>query len=398
MFKAVTTLLEVETSSRLAATIWHEYYTPIIGHDQVVYMLDKFQSPQAIQQQIEHDGFLYYLITDESDREIGYIGLQPQENTLFISKFYLLHDCRRKGYGRKAMRFIEQQARELGLDRLSLTVNRHNSAVKAYKRLGFNEVGPQVQNIGDGYVMDDYVFEKHVITLEILYRDTHYIAVNKPSGLLVHRSMIDKYETDYAMQILRDQIGEYVYPVHRLDKPTSGVLLFALSSEAARAMGETFETGNVKKSYLAVVRGYTDEQGEIDYPLKEVHDKMTDAKADKGKTPQSAFTRYERLGTVELPYSVSRYPTSRYSLVALYPSTGRKHQLRRHMKHIQHPIIGDTKYGRTEHNNLFRKEFDLNRLLLHARTLTFVHPYTGEEIAIEAPLEATFSSLIERFD
>ncbi len=233
--------------------------------------------------------------------------------------------------------------------------------------------------------------------LQILYKDDYLVAVNKPSGLLVHRSMIDRHETQFAIQILRDQIGQYVYPLHRLDKPTSGVLLFALSADTARTMTELFSERETTKEYLAVVRGYTDESGIIDYPLKEVHDKMTDRKARSDKEAQDAVTEYVRLGTVELPYPVSRYPAARYSLLRLFPKTGRKHQLRRHMKHILHPIVGDTKYGRREHNQLFREKFDCHRLLLHAEKLSFAHPVTGERLCITAPLDERFASLIAEF-
>lgn len=233
--------------------------------------------------------------------------------------------------------------------------------------------------------------------LDILYRDAWLVAVNKPAGLLVHRSWIDKNETRFALQIVRDQIGQYVYPVHRLDKPTSGVLLFALDADTARRIGETFETGRVRKEYLAVVRGYTDPHGRIDYPLKEIHDKMTDKKARKDKDAQDAVTIFERLATAELPYPVGRYATARYSLLRLLPETGRKHQLRRHMKHLLHPIVGDTKYGRTEHNNLFRETFACRRLLLAATGIEFPHPVTGESLRISASPGADFEALLHRF-
>jgi len=232
--------------------------------------------------------------------------------------------------------------------------------------------------------------------LDILYRDDSLVAVNKPSGLLVHRSMIDKNETIFAMQMVRDQIGQRVYPLHRLDRPTSGVLLFGLSREVAQRMGEQFETHSLSKEYIALIRGYCEEEAMIDYPLKEVLDKMTDSKANPNKEPQSAITHLRRLATVELPFGVGRYPTSRYSLVRLTPSTGRKHQLRRHMKHIFHPIVGDTKYGRTEHNNFFREQYGIHRLLLHAGMLSFTHPYTGEIVKIEAPFDGELKGLLER--
>ena len=233
--------------------------------------------------------------------------------------------------------------------------------------------------------------------LEILYRDEWLVAVNKPSGLLVHRSWIDKDETRFALQMVRDQIGQYVHPVHRLDKPTSGVLLFALDAATARRLGEAFEAGAVRKEYLAVVRGYIDEAGVVDYPLKELLDKMTDAKARRGKGAQEAVTAFERLATVELPIPVGRYESARYSLVKLRPETGRKHQLRRHMKHLLHPIVGDTKYGRTEHNNLFREQFGCRRLLLASTAMELPHPVTGIPLRISAAPGDAFERILCRF-
>jgi len=230
--------------------------------------------------------------------------------------------------------------------------------------------------------------------LEIIYQDEYLVVINKPSNLLVHRSWIDKEETRFAMMMVRDQIGQYVYPIHRLDKPTSGVLVFALSKEMARSMSELIVKGGFKKEYLAVVRGYADEKGEIDYALKEVLDKMTDKKARTDKAPQVAVTLYEKLSQVELPFPVGRYATTRYSLLRLMPQTGRKHQLRRHMKHILHPIVGDTKYGRNEHNVFFREHFDCHRLLLHASKLSFIHPVLNKEIVLIAGLDEVFEKVV----
>ena len=191
--------------------------------------------------------------------------------------------------------------------------------------------------------------------------------------------------------------GRYVHPVHRLDKPTSGVLLFAFDKEAARRLGEAFAAGRVKKSYHAVVRGHVKNGGRIDYPLKEILDKMTDAKARTDKAAQPAVTLYRPLGHLTLPIPVSRYPEARYTLLELLPQTGRKHQLRRHMKHIFHPIVGDTKYGRTEHNRLFREHFDSHRLLLHAATMTLEHPKGGRLLSIEAPWPEDFGKIARLF-
>lgn len=233
--------------------------------------------------------------------------------------------------------------------------------------------------------------------LEILYKDDYLVIINKPSGLLVHKSPIDKRETEFALQQVRDQIGQYVYPIHRLDKPTSGVLVFALSSEMARLMSELFTESAIQKEYMAVVRGYTENEALIDYDLKVILDKKADKDKRDNKEPQSAQTYYERLNTVELPYPVSRYPVARYSLVKLLPKTGRKHQLRRHMKHIFHPIVGDTRYGRTEHNKLFRERFDVHRLLLHANQISFIHPITEEFLEIDAKVDEVFGRVLTLF-
>ena len=233
--------------------------------------------------------------------------------------------------------------------------------------------------------------------LEILYQDESFVAINKPSGLLVHKSMIDKHEIYFAMKMLRDQLGQWVYPLHRLDKPTSGVLLFALDKESARLVSAQFKEHTIQKTYLAVVRGYPDERGIIEHALSVKLDKISDKNASEEKEAQSAVTEFERLCSVELPYAIGRYETTRYSLVKLFPKTGRKHQLRRHMKHISHHILGDTKYGRGEHNKFMREKFNCQRLLLHAQTLQFTHPYTEETLTIKADIDETFKLIFQAF-
>lgn len=233
--------------------------------------------------------------------------------------------------------------------------------------------------------------------LDILYHDDCLVAINKPSGLLVHRSPIDRHETRFAIQLTRDQIGQRVYPVHRLDKPTSGVLLFALDSDTARLMTAQFSAGQVQKTYLAVVRGYLPARGIIDYPLVEELDAIADADADPDKPAQAAITHYRCLATTELPFAVGRYPTSRYSLAELQPKTGRKHQLRRHLKHIFHPIVGDTTHGDGKHNTLFRQQFACQRLLLHAQQLQFTHPYQAQQcIHLKALLANDMQDLLAK--
>lgn len=215
--------------------------------------------------------------------------------------------------------------------------------------------------------------------------------------MLVHPSLIDRHETRCAMTRLRDQIGDYVYPVHRLDKPTSGVLLFALSPEIARRLTAGFTDKRVEKRYLAVVRGHTAVSGRIDHPLKEQLDKMTDRRARKNKPPQPAVTEYRRLMTLELPLRVDRYPTSRYSLLEVRPLSGRKHQIRRHFKHLSHPIIGDTSYGKSNHNRLFTERYDCRRLLLAATHLTLLHPVSGEPLRLQAGLDKEFERVVMLF-
>lgn len=207
-------------------------------------------------------------------------------------------------------------------------------------------------------------------TLHVVYRDDWLVAVDKPPALLVHRTALDRHETRFAVQLLRGQLGRRVYPVHRLDKPTSGLLLFALDPATARHLAQQFEAQTVAKAYLAVVRGWSPEQTVVDHALAE----PVDTHDAPERPARPARTCLRTLATVELPDAVDRYPTSRYSLVALYPRSGRRHQLRRHMKHIAHPIVGDTRYGKGTHNRFFRERYGCERLLLACVGLAFEHP------------------------
>ncbi|MER2518961.1 MAG: pseudouridine synthase [Candidatus Accumulibacter phosphatis] len=239
--------------------------------------------------------------------------------------------------------------------------------------------------------------------LPIIYQDQHLVAIHKPAGLLVHRSLIDRSERRFALQMLRDQLGQRVYAVHRLDKGTSGVLLFALSSAVGRALSTSFEQRQVGKNYLAVVRGHPPLAGEIDHPLRRHFDTegaraAAAATADLNSPTQDACTRYRRLATIELPHRVDRYPSSRYALLELEPLSGRRHQLRRHLKHIAHPIIGDATHGKGRHNRLFQTLFACHRLLLACTELRLAHPLTGAELTLRAPLANDFHRLLARLE
>ena len=233
---------------------------------------------------------------------------------------------------------------------------------------------------------------KHMLTL--LHRDDRLVAIDKPSGWLVHRSNLDRHETRILVQALRDQLGQYVYPAHRLDKGTSGVMLFALDPETAADLGSQFERGEVRKTYWAVVRGWPPESGRIDHPLRNERDEYGDVAPDA--EAQAAVTEFRRLATVELPHAVDRYPSARYALVELNPLTGRRHQLRRHMKHIAHPIIGDATHGKGRHNRWFQTEFACDRLLLACTELVFRHPADGREMTLRAPVGDRFAALLAR--
>jgi tRNA pseudouridine65 synthase len=231
--------------------------------------------------------------------------------------------------------------------------------------------------------------------LPILYADDALVVVNKPSGLLVHRSPIDRHETRFAVQLLRNQLGRRVHPVHRLDKGTSGALVFALDRTIAGTLAAAFASQQVHKSYLAIVRGWPAASGTIEHALDSVQDPYAPAGDGLAKP---ARTDFRTLATVELPHRVDRYPTARYALLELRPESGRRHQLRRHLAHISHPIIGDSTYGKGRHNRLFAESFGVNRLLLACVKLQFAHPVTGEPLVIDADPGRGFATLLEQID
>lgn len=234
--------------------------------------------------------------------------------------------------------------------------------------------------------------------LEIIYQDEWLVAVNKPANMLVHRSWLARQETQFVMQTLRDQLGQHVFTVHRLDRPTSGVLLFGLSSEAGRELSNLFEQHLTQKTYHAIVRGWLEGGAVLDYPLLEERDKIADKFASDEKVLQSAITEYCSLAKVEMPFAVGPYQSCRYSLVELKPKTGRKHQLRRHMSHLRHPIIGDTAHGDLKQNRGAAEHFGCQRLMLHASRLAFVHPFTQQPLLLEANLDESWQRMLSQFD
>ena len=210
------------------------------------------------------------------------------------------------------------------------------------------------------------------------------MAIQKPCRILVHRTAISEDKV-FVLQLLRKQLGQKIYPVHRLDRATSGVLIFGKNQEAASLLGQQMQQHLVLKTYIAIVRGYVEDQATIDYPL-----------APEPHLPkQAAITHYKKLGQVEMPFSVGRYPQSRYSLVEITLETGRRHQIRRHFAHLRHPVINDRRHGDVKHNKYFEQTLGIERLLLHAQKMVWVHPYSREKIIIEAPIEPEFRRALD---
>lgn len=231
------------------------------------------------------------------------------------------------------------------------------------------------------------------LPLPILYQDDHLVAVHKPAGLLVHRSPLASDATEFLIQRLRNQLGQRVYPLHRLDRPTSGIMILALSSQIAGHLGEAFSKQRIDKRYLAVVRGIGPVEQRIDRPLRE-----EDGTRPKAEMPaMAAISEVRRLDDVVLPVRIDRYPQARYSLMAVHPLTGRRHQIRRHLAGIGYPIIGDAKHGKGNHNRFFRDQLDCGRLLLAATQLSFEHPIERRPLSLVCPLDACMTRLFERF-
>ena len=222
------------------------------------------------------------------------------------------------------------------------------------------------------------------MTLEVLYQDEFIVAVNKPHGLLVHKTKISEEKDLFALQVLRDQLGKYLYPIHRLDRKTSGILLFAFDTESAKAFQETLQAESTSKQYVAIVRGYFPEKTNVDYALTN----------DKGKT-QEAQTNFECLSQTEIELPNGKFNTSRYSLIKSFPNTGRMHQIRKHLNHLRYPIIGDRPHGCNKQNKILLAKFGLTEMMLHSRRLEFIHPFNKEHGCIEADFNSSFCKMAQ---
>lgn len=213
--------------------------------------------------------------------------------------------------------------------------------------------------------------------IEVLFEDDHLIVVNKPNNILVHASYYARNIKDPSLIArLKTSIDTKLYPVHRLDYKTSGVIILAKSSAIAAALQKQFETNSIKKRYFALVRGFSNESGLVDTPVKNPETGVY----------KEAKTTYNSLLFTEVDIPVKPYPKSRYTWVELLPHTGRMHQLRKHMNKISHPIVGDHKYGNRHHNKMFAEKLGFKNMFLHAADITFTHPVNKKELKIVADI------------
>lgn len=229
--------------------------------------------------------------------------------------------------------------------------------------------------------------QQQTLKLATLFADEWLAVVDKPAGLMVHDSKLARGETDFAADRLREQFGKPIFLIHRLDRATSGCLLLAFDRETASALGKTLMSQEVEKEYLAVCRGWPQGAFTVDHPLD----------GGPGKPEKKpATTHFTRLATGELPVPSNGFETSRYALLRCRLETGRFRQIRRHLKHAFHHMIGDTSHGDGRHNLQFRMR-GVHRMLLHASRLSFAHPATGERIAVSAPLDAEWKKAFALF-
>lgn len=222
--------------------------------------------------------------------------------------------------------------------------------------------------------------------IDVLYRDEFIAVVNKPSGLMAHASALARDENDFLHDRLREQFGCKIFLIHRLDRATSGCLLVAFDSQSASTLGKQFMTREVEKNYLAICRGWPEQLFTVDYDLD----------GGPGKPEKkSAITEFKRLACAEIEVASAHHESSRYALMQCTPYTGRFRQIRRHLKHLSHHLIGDTSHGDGRHNRNFRM-MGVHRMLLHAWQLSFQHPANLGAMKITAPWDAEFEKAMQK--
>jgi tRNA pseudouridine65 synthase len=219
--------------------------------------------------------------------------------------------------------------------------------------------------------------------IEIIYQDDNLLVVNKPHGLLMHRTKMAKDAKTSLLKILREQTGLHLHPPHRLDRKTAGVVLLALNKEMSSYLNQQFRDRKVLKTYNAIVRGYTEDSGTIDYPIK-----------NEKEVIKEAVTHYKTLKRYECPWPSAKHNTSRYSLVSLRPETGRYHQLRMHMSHIFHPIIGDRPHGCNKQNRIWKELHEMTTMLLHAQKIEVSMPGLDKPMVFEADYAEDFKRVL----
>lgn len=215
--------------------------------------------------------------------------------------------------------------------------------------------------------------------LDIIYQDDHIVVVDKPQGMLVHRSKMAQDADTFLLQELRNQIGRRVNAVHRLDRKTSGLILFAFEGDITKQLQDQFLSKTVEKLYLAIVRGYFAGPLLLDYDLTD----------DRGRV-QDAVTHFDLIEQVEVDVPFGGHPTSRYSMISAMPETGRLHQIRKHLAHLRHPIIGDRPHGCNKQNKLFKERWAMTNMLLHAYRLSFDHPVDHRRLELRTPPPPVF--------
>jgi len=226
--------------------------------------------------------------------------------------------------------------------------------------------------------------------IEVCFEDEHIIAVNKPNNILVHHSFMARNmdQESTLIELLQEQLKLKLYPAHRLDRKTSGIILLVKKREEVKQFQDLFKFNKIYKTYHALVRGFTPEMGTIDSPVK----------GRDANVHRDAHTEYRKLQEVCLDIPVHPYQNSRYSLLELKPQTGRLHQLRIHLNKISHPIVGDPKYGDRFHNRMFEEQLGMSKLFLHASSLTFAHPFNNKKVYINAKLPADWCRIKRRFN